>query len=102
MTACALLADGEDTNPGKLRVLDALQAEFRTYTQACIHQRDYVPVPDTMLMQKLLIEVSEGELRKVANITLRDGGFGYGQGVLDGERLAQVIPFLRREDRAAA
>ena len=84
---------------GNIKVIDRVTG---VWTESlCIHQRDYVPVPDTMLMQKLLIETAEDELRRVANITRRDGGFGYGQGVLDGPRLAQVIPFAPRERVAA-
>lgn len=68
----------------------------------CIHQQDYVPVPDTMLMQKLLIETAEAEFRAVANITRRDGGSSYGRGLLNGERLAQVLPFPAREQAREA
>lgn len=80
---------------GNIKVIDRVTG---VWTESlCVHQRDYIPVPDTMLMQKLLLEVCEAEVRKVANITYRNGGFTPGTGMLDGERLAQVIPFSPRQ-----
>lgn len=64
----------------------------------CIHQREDVPVWDTMLMQKLLIETHEAELRRVANITLRDGRVLAGRGLLD----AGVIDLAEERARRAA
>lgn len=85
---------------GNVKVIDKVTG---VWTESlCIHQRDDVPVYDTMVMQKLLIETAEDEFRKVANITHKAGGYSYGQGILDGERLAQVLPFRPREQQAAA
>lgn len=67
----------------------------------CVQPRG-VPEGDAMLMQKLLIETAEEELRRVANITLRDGGMDRSSGqLITGERLAEVIPFPRGRREAA-
>ena len=81
---------------GNIKVIDRVTG---VWTESlCVHQRDSIPIPDTMLMQKLLLETgAEEELRRVANITRKNGGYDYGQGILDGERLAQVIPFAPRQ-----
>ena len=89
---------------GNIKVIDRVT---RTWVESlCVHQQEMVPEADTMLMQKLLIESAEDELRAVANITRKDGSASYGRGRLDGDRLAQVIPFPSRvgvqEGRRAA
>lgn len=81
---------------GNIKVVDPQTKEWTE--SLCIHQSDYVPVADTMIMQKLMIETAEAHLRAYANITFRNGGHQSGRrGLLTGERLAEIIPFPERE-----
>ena len=66
----------------------------------CIQPRD-VPVGDSMLAQKLMIEAAEEVFRSYANITLREGGMVYGKGgLLTGDKVIDLERF-RREREAA-
>jgi hypothetical protein len=86
---------------GNVKVIDRVTGVW--VESLCIHQGDYVPVYDTMVMQKLLIETAEDEFRAVANITRRDGTYDYSRGgLLTGERLENVIPFNRAREIARA
>lgn len=85
---------------GNVKVIDRVTGVW--IESLCIHQSDFVPVYDTMVMQKLLIETAEDEFRACANITRKDGSYDYSRGgLLTGERLANVLPF-RREAREQA
>lgn len=84
---------------GNVKVIDR---QTGVWTESlCIHQRENVPVADTMLIQKLLIETAEDAFRETANITFRDGRHTYSRGLLDGARLGQVLQFPSREREAA-
>lgn len=81
---------------GNVKVVDPVTKQWTE--SLCIHQRDMVPVGDTMLMQKLMIETAEAHFRAYANISYKGGGCQTGRrGLLDRERLAEVIPFPERE-----
>jgi hypothetical protein len=80
---------------GNVKRIDATGQWIESF---CIHQQEAVPVYDTMLMQKLLIETHEAEFRRVANITQKNGGMLYGQGRLD----AQVLDLAEERMRRAA
>jgi len=83
---------------GNVKVVDPQTKQW--IETLCIHQQEYIPVADTMLMQKLMIETAEAHFRAYANISYRAGGYRNGRkGLLTGEKLAEVIPF---PDRAAA
>lgn len=110
MTACALLADGE------MRLLAGPPTgeAFRGLVRFCFIKKVgfggntrlvHKPSGGDLTMDQMFDaaqKVLGPEVDSLDVFTRRDGGFGYGQGVLDGPRLAQVIPFARREDRAAA
>ena len=80
---------------GRLGNVKVVDPQTKQWTETlCIHQREYIPIADTMLMQKLMIETAEAHFRAYANISYRDGGYRNGRGgLLTGERLAEVIPF---------
>ncbi len=46
-----------------------LDNEGKAIVKFCIHASIHMPVPDTMLTQKLLLETNEEEFRKIANQT---------------------------------
>ena len=46
-----------------------IDARGRTLRKFCIHPDLYIPDPDTMLAQKLLLETDEAAFRRIANIT---------------------------------
>lgn len=77
---------------GNVKVVDR---DNRVIERLCI-QPNGVPVGDSMLAQKLLIETAEDVFRQHANITLNDGRILYGsKELLDGDKLATVLPFRR-------
>lgn len=78
---------------GNVKVVDRISK--RIIERLCI-QPNGVPRGDANLMQKLMIETAEDVFRSHANITLEDGRMVYGKtGLLDGDRLAEVIPIRR-------
>lgn len=84
---------------GRTGNIKVVNPETLEWTESlCIHQQEYVPVADTMLMQKLMIETREAHLRAYANISYRDGGYDRARrGLLTGDKLAEVLPFPERE-----
>ena len=86
-------------DPGRAGNVYRLGVDGVWIEKLCIHQEAMVPVWDTMLMQKLLIETAEGAFRSVANITERSGHVVGGRGRLD----AQVLDLAEaRRQREAA
>lgn len=78
---------------GNVKVVDRVTKKI--IERLCI-QPNGVPAGDANLMQKLMIETAEDVFRAHANITLEDGRMVYGKtGLLDGDRLAEVIPIRR-------
>ncbi|GAC1530511.1 MAG: hypothetical protein NVS2B16_37430 [Chloroflexota bacterium] len=49
--------------------IEVLNDEGRTIERLCVHPNQSVPYADNLLMQKLGIETSEEQLRRIANIT---------------------------------
>lgn len=79
---------------GNVRTLDR---DNKVIERLCI-QPGGVPVGDSMLAQKLLIEAAEDIFRQHANITLNDGKVIYGVGsLLDADKLAPVIPIFGKK-----
>lgn len=77
---------------GNVRVIDKNGSILE---RLCI-QPNGVPLGDSMLAQKLLIETAEDVFRQHANITLADGKVIHGVGtLLDSDKLANVLPFRR-------
>lgn len=46
----------------------------RVLESFCIHPRERIPEEDNLLIQKLMLETEEAEFRRIANITVHDGG----------------------------
>ncbi len=49
--------------------VDELNPQGKPINRFCIHPRMQVPIPDSLLAQKLLLETDEEQFRKTANIT---------------------------------
>lgn len=65
---------------GNVQELDGPQG--RAIKKFCCHPLEHVPDADTMLAQKLMLEMSEELFLKTANITdLRNGAFKRGEGI---------------------
>ncbi len=80
---------------GNVKVVDR---DNKVIERLCI-QPDGVPEGDSMLAQKLMIEVAEDQFRRHANITLNDGKILYGAGgLLDNTKLAPVIPIFGKKE----
>lgn len=82
----------DEGSHGNVKVLDR---DNKVIERLCI-QPNGVPIGDSMLAQKLMIEAAEDVFRQHANITLNDGRIIYGsKELLDGDKLATVIPIRR-------
>ena len=56
-------------NKGRLRNVEELKEDGTTEKRMCFHPELWVPDYDTMLAQKLMLEFSEQEARRVANFS---------------------------------
>lgn len=80
---------------GNVKVVDK---DNKVIERLCI-QPGGVPVGDSMLAQKLLIETAEDVFRRHANITLNNGQIIHSteRGLLDSDKLAPVINIFTKE-----
>ena len=54
-------------NKGRVRNVEELRVDGTTERRMCFHPELYVPDYDTMLAQKLMLELNESEARRIAN-----------------------------------